>query len=133
MDFREGEEAVAVATVFDERRLQRRLDADHLGEVDVALQRLARRRLEIELFKSCTVDDDHPCLFGVARIDEHAPCHGSLPRRSGPAGASHPAAKPPLWREGGGTPSTRRTANLGQDGEASRRRTTTGSCRPRGS
>ena len=48
MDFREGQEAVAVAAILDERRLQRRLDADDLGEVDVALQGLAGRGLEIE-------------------------------------------------------------------------------------
>ena len=40
MDFREGQEAVAIATVLDERRLERRLDAHHLGEVDVALELL---------------------------------------------------------------------------------------------
>ena len=78
MDFREGQEAVAVAAILHERRLQRRLDADDLGEIDVALEGLAGRRLEIEFFKSCSIDDDHPGLFGVARIDEHAPCHGSL-------------------------------------------------------
>ena len=78
MDFREGQEAVAVAAILDERRLQRRLDADDLGEIDVALEGLAARRLEIEFFQSCSINDDHPGLFGVARIDEHAPCHGSL-------------------------------------------------------
>ena len=31
-----------------------------------------------EFFQSCSINDDHPGLFGVARIDEHAPCHGSL-------------------------------------------------------
>jgi hypothetical protein len=31
MDFAEGEEAVAIAAIFDEGRLQRRLDARHLG------------------------------------------------------------------------------------------------------
>ena len=36
MDFREGEETVAVAAVIDEGRLQRRFDARHLGEIDVA-------------------------------------------------------------------------------------------------
>src|SRR5262249_33718651 len=35
VDFVEGQEAVAVATVFDERSLQGRLDARHLGQVDV--------------------------------------------------------------------------------------------------
>ena len=36
MDFRESQEAMAVAAVIDESRLQRRLDARHLGEIDVA-------------------------------------------------------------------------------------------------
>ena len=36
MDFGEGEEAVAVAAVIDERRLQRRLDPRYLGEIDVS-------------------------------------------------------------------------------------------------
>ena len=36
MDFAEGQEAVAVAAVVDEGRLQRRLDARHLGQIDVA-------------------------------------------------------------------------------------------------
>ena len=36
MDFVEGEEAVPVPAVLDEGRLQRRLHARHLGEIDVA-------------------------------------------------------------------------------------------------
>ena len=36
MDFAEGEEAVAVAAILDERRLQGRLYPRDLGEVDVA-------------------------------------------------------------------------------------------------
>ena len=36
MDFAEGEEAVAVAAVIDERGLQRRLDARHFRQIDVA-------------------------------------------------------------------------------------------------
>ncbi|PAV92956.1 hypothetical protein WR25_07198 [Diploscapter pachys] len=50
VDFAEGEEAVAIAAVIDERRLQRRLDARHLGEIDVALELLAFGGFEIELF-----------------------------------------------------------------------------------
>src|SRR6266851_1499929 len=38
MDFAEGEKAVAVATVLDEGRLQRRLYPRDLGEIDVAAQ-----------------------------------------------------------------------------------------------
>ena len=45
MDFAEGQEAVAVAAVVDEGRLQRRLDARHLGEIDIAAQEFARGRL----------------------------------------------------------------------------------------
>ena len=36
MDFAEGEKAVAIAAVIDERGLQRRLDARDLGQIDVA-------------------------------------------------------------------------------------------------
>ncbi len=36
MDFAEGEEAVAVAAVIDEGGLQRRLDARHLRQIDIA-------------------------------------------------------------------------------------------------
>ena len=88
MDFREGQEAVAVAAIFHERRLQRRFDADDLGQIDVALEGLAGCGFEVEFFKSCSIDDDHPSLLGVARIDEHAPCHGLAPRRWVPTGAS---------------------------------------------
>ena len=35
MDFAEGEEAVAIAAVVDEGGLQRRLDARHLGQIDI--------------------------------------------------------------------------------------------------
>src|SRR6185437_10797690 len=38
MDFAEGEEAVAVAAIFDEGGLQRRLHARDLGEIDIAAQ-----------------------------------------------------------------------------------------------
>src|SRR6185312_5687330 len=47
VDFGEGEEAVAVAAVFDEGRLQRGLYAGDLGEVDVAAQLTARGGFEI--------------------------------------------------------------------------------------
>src|SRR5258705_526740 len=45
MDFAEGEEAVGVAAIFDEGRLQRRFYARDLGEIDVAAQLLALRGL----------------------------------------------------------------------------------------
>ena len=50
MDFAEGEEAVAVAAVFDERGLQAGLYPNHLGEVDVALELALGRCLDVEIF-----------------------------------------------------------------------------------
>jgi hypothetical protein len=110
MDFGEGQEAVAIAAILHERRLQRRFDANDLREVDVSLEGLAGRGLEIEFFQSCSINDDHPGFFGVARIDEHAPGHRLAPEAFGPSRRERPAAKPPLWCEGDGAPSTRRTA-----------------------
>ena len=113
VDFGKGQEAVAVAAIFDERRLKRRFDANDLGEVDIALEGLAAGGFEIEFFKSCSIDDDDPCFFRVTRINEHTPCHGLAPEAFDPNRREQPAAKPPLWREGDGAPSTRRTAQLG--------------------
>ena len=79
MDFGEGEEAVAVAAVVDEGRLERRLDARDLGEIDVASQLLAVGSLEIEFLDAIAAHDDHPGLFRVGRVDEHLVGHaGSL-------------------------------------------------------
>src|SRR5262249_52848310 len=59
MDFAEGKEAVAVAAVLDERRLQRRLDPGYLGEIDVAAQLAAARRFE-GVFLDAVGAPDHP-------------------------------------------------------------------------
>ena len=40
MNFGKGQEAVAIAAVIDEGRLQRRLNARYLGEVDIASELL---------------------------------------------------------------------------------------------
>ncbi len=75
MDFAEGQEAVAIAAIFDERRLQRRLDARHLGEIDVAFDLLFCGSLEIKFFETLAIQYDDPGLFRMRRIDEHALCH----------------------------------------------------------
>ena len=72
MDFREGEEALAVAAIFDKGGLQRRLNARHLGEIDVALERPLGSGLEIKFLDLGTVENDHPGLFRVAGVDKHA-------------------------------------------------------------
>jgi hypothetical protein len=69
VDFAEGEEAVAVAAIFDEGRLQGRLNARDLGEVDIAAQLLALGGLEVKLFDAIAADHDDPGLFRVGGID----------------------------------------------------------------
>ena len=50
VDFRERQEAVAVAAVVDEGRLQGRLNARDFGEVDITAKLFAVGTLEIEFF-----------------------------------------------------------------------------------
>ena len=71
MDFGERQEAVAVAAVLDERRLQRRLDPRHLGEIDIAAKLFAVRGLEIEFLDAVAAQHDHPGFLRMGRVDEH--------------------------------------------------------------
>ncbi|WP_305825900.1 hypothetical protein [Bradyrhizobium sp. CCBAU 53351] len=75
MDFTEGEEAVAVAAIFDEGGLERGFDPCDLGEVDIPAQLLALRGLEIKLFDAIAADHDDPGLFRVGGIDQHLVGH----------------------------------------------------------
>jgi hypothetical protein len=69
MDFAEGQEAVAIAAIFDEGGLKRRFDAGDLGEVDVAAQLLALGGLEVKFFDAVAADHNDPGLFRVGGID----------------------------------------------------------------
>jgi hypothetical protein len=71
MDFAEGEEAVTVAAILDEGRLQRRLYPRDLGEIDVAPQLFALGGLEIKLFDAVAANHNDPGLFRVGSIDQH--------------------------------------------------------------
>ena len=75
MDFAEGEKTVAVATIFDEGRLQRRLYARDLGEVNIAAQLFALGGLEIKFFDAVAADHNDPGLFRVGSIDQHLVGH----------------------------------------------------------
>ena len=75
MDLAEGQEAVAVAAILDERRLQRGLDPGHLGEVDVALDLPLGRALEIEVDEVAVHRARPPGSLRVGRIDQHALGH----------------------------------------------------------
>ena len=54
VNFREGEEAVAIAAVFDERGLERRLHARHFRQIDVAAELPFAGRFEIEFLDPVT-------------------------------------------------------------------------------
>src|SRR5256885_16476251 len=71
MNSAEGEEAVAMAAILDERRLQRRFYARDLGEVDVAAELFPLRGLEIKLFDAIAANHNDPGLFRVGGIDQH--------------------------------------------------------------
>ena len=71
MDFRKGEEALAVAAIFDERRLQRGLYARYLREIDISFEWPLGCGLEVEFFDFLSVKNNDASLFGVACIDQH--------------------------------------------------------------
>ena len=75
MDFAEGQKSVAVATIFDEGGLQRRLYARDFGEVDITAQLLAVGGLEIKFLDAIAADHDNPGLFRVGSIDQHLVGH----------------------------------------------------------
>jgi hypothetical protein len=69
MDFAERQEAVAVAAVFDEGRLKRRLDPRNFREVDVAFKLFSRSGFVIEIFEAVAAQHDDPGLLRVAGVD----------------------------------------------------------------
>ena len=75
VDFAERQEAVAVAAIFDERRLQRRFYARDLGEIDIAAELLALGGLEIKFFDAIAADHNDPGLFRVGGVDQHLVGH----------------------------------------------------------
>ena len=93
VDFGEGQEAVAVAAIIDERRLQRRFDPGYLGEIDIPLELLVLGGLEIKFLDPVSLDHGHPGFFPVARVDQHAHCHQNHSTR---------AARPRRNREASG-------------------------------
>src|SRR5258707_2428064 len=65
MNFAEGQKAVAVAAVLDEGRLQRRVHAGDLGEIDIAAPLLALGGLGIKFFDASAADHNDPGLLPV--------------------------------------------------------------------
>jgi hypothetical protein len=94
MDFAEGEEAVAVAAIFDEGGLQRRLYARDLGEIDIAAQLLALGGLEVKLFDAIAADHNDPGLFRVGGVDQHFVGHFGTLDGGGRVGRCARVARP---------------------------------------
>ena len=104
VDLAKGEKAVAIPAVFDKGRLQRRLDARHLGQIDVAFYLLLCRRFEIELFETIAVEHHHPGLFRMCGIDEHALCHSGVTPGRAAAAARNSAGGAIPWVRKPATP-----------------------------
>ena len=70
--FLQGEEAVALAAVFDEAGFQRGLDPGDAALVDVGLLLFLGRNFDIEVEQVLAVHDGHTQLFTLSRVDQHA-------------------------------------------------------------
>jgi hypothetical protein len=77
VDFAEGQKTMAVAAIFDEGGLQRRLNTRHLGQIDIATQLFALGGLEVKFFDAVAADHNDPGLFRVGGVDKHFVGHFS--------------------------------------------------------
>ena len=71
VNFVEGQEAVAIAAIFDEGRLQGRFDAGDLCQINIAAQQFSGGRLVVEFFYPAIAKHHDPGLFRVGGIDKH--------------------------------------------------------------
>ena len=78
VDLANGQEAVPVAAVIHERRLQARLDFDDDAVVDVALDLFLAGRLDGEFFQNPIFDDGDAAFFLVRDVNEHPFLHLDL-------------------------------------------------------
>ena len=118
MDFREGQEAVPVAAVIDEGRLQRRFDPRDFGEVDITAKLFAVGAFEVEFLDAVAAHDDHPGFLRMGRVDEHFVGHWMISlRRTRPSAR---AARRPRGEAGRSGPD--RCGGRGSRGDAGLRR-----------
>jgi hypothetical protein len=75
VDFRKGEEAVAVPAVIDKRRLKRRLHTRYFCEVDISFELATFRRFKVKFFNLVSLDHRNPRFLRVAGVDQHPHCH----------------------------------------------------------
>ena len=60
---------MAIATVLNERCLQRRFDPRYLCEIDIAAKLFVSGCLEVEIIDLSAIDDGHTGLFRVGGVD----------------------------------------------------------------
>jgi hypothetical protein len=94
MNFAEGQKPVAIAAIFDEGGLQRRLDARDLRQIDIAAQLFALRGLEIKFFDAVAANHNDPGLLRVGGIDKHFVWHFGTLDGGGRAGRRAQIARP---------------------------------------
>ena len=75
MDFVEGKEAMAIAAIFNESRLQRGFDPGNPSQVNITLELFAVGGLEVEIFDSVSACHDHPRFFRLGGVDKHSLGH----------------------------------------------------------
>jgi hypothetical protein len=71
-DFLQGQEAVALAAVFDEGGFQGRLKARDAALVDVGLLLFLRRLFDVDVVQGLAVDGGDAQFFRLRRVDEHS-------------------------------------------------------------
>jgi hypothetical protein len=99
VDLAEGEEAVAVAAIFDKGGLERRLHPGDFGEVDVAAELFVAGGFEVEIVNLAVVDDRHPRFFGMGCVDQHQSAHVTEPFGPARRARAHCASVGPEGRQ----------------------------------
>ena len=93
VDFAERQEAMPVAAILDEGRLQTRFHPHDLGEVYIAFELAFRRRLDIKVFEAIPVQNHDAGFFRVRGIDQHTLGHQE--QNSGAPAVATPAPRFP--------------------------------------
>ena len=62
---------MTIATVIDKGRLQGRLHAGDLGQIDVSCKLALVQGFKVEFFNLVSVDHNHAGFFRMCGIDEH--------------------------------------------------------------
>jgi hypothetical protein len=96
MDFAKGQEAVAIASIFDEGGLQRWLDPRYAGEIDISAKLFLILGLEIEFFNPIAASHNDTRFLRVGGVYQHFVEHYIVSsRRRGNQTQALPSAAPP--------------------------------------